>query len=134
LTKGNFIMNKSTLLAVAALALASGAFAAGDHKHDDHTPRHGGLVSPGKQADFELVAKPDVIQLYLSDHGKPMDVSNAAAKVTLLSGADKQEVELKPVGDKLEAKGSFKTAAGTKIVAVVSKSGKTLGTARFTMK
>jgi hypothetical protein len=134
LTKGDFIMNKSTLLAVAALALASGAFAAGDHKHDDHTPRHGGLVSPGKQADFELVAKPDVIQLYLSDHGKPMDTSNAAAKVTLLNGADKQEVELKPVGDKLEAKGSFKVGPGTKIVAVVSKAGKTLGTARFTMK
>lgn len=91
-------------------------------------------MSPGKQADFELVARPDVLQLYLSDHGKPMDASKATAKLTLLAGTEKQEVELKPAGDKLEAAGSFKVAAGTKVVAVVSNGGKTLGTARFTLK
>ena len=96
--------------------------------------RHGGLVAPGKEADFELVAKPDALQLYLSDHGKPMDLSKASAKLTLLAGTEKTEVELKPAGDKLEAKGSFKVAAGTKAVAVVTNAGKTLGTARFTLK
>ena len=45
----------------------------------------------------------------------------------------KQEVELKPVGDKLEAKGSFKVPAGTKVVAVVSLAGKS-STARFVLK
>ncbi len=54
------------------------------------------------------MAKPTVIQLYLRDHGKPADVSKATAKVTLLTGTEKQEVELKPAGDKLEANGSFK--------------------------
>ncbi|CAN7616517.1 hypothetical protein LJR290_004640 [Variovorax sp. LjRoot290] len=127
-------MKKQAWMAALALAVAGGAFAAGDHKHDDHTPRHGGLVAPGKEADFELVAKPDTLQLYLSDHGKPMDLSKASAKVTLLEDAEKTEVELKPAGDKLEAKGSFKVAAGTKAVAVVTNSGKTLGTARFTLK
>ena len=123
-------MKKQAWMAALALAVAGGAFAAGDHKHDDHTPRHGGLVAPGKEADFELVAKPDTLQLYLSDHGKPMDLSKASAKVTLLADAEKTEVELKPAGDKLEAK----VAAGTKAVAVVTNSGKTLGTARFTLK
>jgi hypothetical protein len=126
-------MKKRTLLASLFLALGGNALAAGEHK-DDHAPRHGGIVSPGKQADFELVAKPDVLQLYLSDHGKPMDSSKASAKLTLLAGSDKQEVELLPTGDRLEAKGSFKVAAGTKVVAVVSSAGKTLGTARFTLK
>lgn len=121
-----------TLVAAAALLVGGHALAGG--KHDDHTPKHGGLVVEGKQADFELVAKPEVIHLYLRDHGKAMSAAKASAKVTLLSGSDKQEVTLVPAGDKLEAKGSFKVAAGTKVVAVVTSDGKSLGTARYTLK
>lgn len=127
-------MKRLTWMAALALAAASPAYAAGDHKHDNHAPRHGGMVVPGKAADFELVAKPDALHLYVSDHGKPMDLSKASAKVTLLAGAEKTDVELKPAGDKLEAKGSFKVPAGTRVVAVVTNAGKTLGTARFTLK
>ena len=118
-----------------ALALASSARAVGDKHHgaDDHKPRHGGVVAPTKQMDFELVAKPTVIQLYLSDHGKTFDVSKASAKLTLLSGTDKQEVELKPAGGKLEATGNFKVGPGTKAVAVVTSAGKPM-TARFALK
>lgn len=124
-------MKLSQLVATLALVAAGAAFAGGNH--DDHKPTHGGIVVDGKAMDYELVAKPDVLQLYLSDHGKAMDTSKATAKLTLLAGADKQEVELKPVGDKLEAKGSFKVAAGTKVVAVVSLAGKS-STARFVLK
>lgn len=133
-SKKGIFMKKQAWIAALALAAAGGAFAAGDHKHDDHKPRHGGLVAPGKEADLELVARPDALQLYLSDHGKPMDLSKASARLTLLAGTEKTEVELKPAGDRLEAKGSFKVAAGTKAVAVVTNAGKTLGTARFTLK
>ncbi|WP_246262282.1 hypothetical protein [Aromatoleum evansii] len=84
--------------------------------------------------DLELVAKHDLIQLHLRDHGKPADVTNGGAKLTLLAGADKQEVELKPAGDRLEAKGNFKVGAGTKLVAVVTLPGKPTTTARFTLK
>jgi hypothetical protein len=121
--------------AVALTLMLSGAvFAADkhDHGHEDK-PLHGGLVTEIKDVDYELVAKPDVLQLYVRDHGKPVDVSKATAKITLLAGTDKQEVELKPSGDKLEAKGSFKVAAGTKIVAQVNAAGKT-ATARFALK
>lgn len=127
-------MKKFALMAALTLAAAATAYAAGGDKHDDHAPRHGGVVVPGKAADFELVAKPDVLHLYVSDHGKPMDISKASAKVTLLAGTEKTDVELKPAGDKLEVKGSFKVPAGTKVVAVVTNAGKTLGTARFTLK
>jgi hypothetical protein len=121
--------------AVALTLMLSGAvFAADkhDHGHEDK-PLHGGLVTEIKDMDYELVAKPDVIQLYVRDHGKPVDVSKATAKITLLSGTDKQEVELKPSGNKLEAKGSFKVTAGTKVVAQVNAAGKT-ATARFALK
>jgi hypothetical protein len=101
---------------------------------DDHAPKHGGVMVPGKEADYELVATADVIRLYVTDHGKPMELSKASAKLTLLSGADKQEVELKPASGMLEAKGAFKVGPGTRAVAVISNGGKTLGTARFALK
>lgn len=123
-------MRKTAILFTLLAALGGGAWAEGDH----HKPMHGGLLQPGKQADYELVARPDVLQLYLSDHGKKMDHSRASAKLTLLAGKDKQEVTLSPAGDKLEAKGAFKVDAGTKVVAVVTNGGKALGTARFQLK
>ena len=128
-------MKMHAVLASVALALAGSAFAAGD-KHDhahEHKPLHGGVVVEVKDIDYELVAKPTVIQLHLRDHGKPADVSKATAKVTMLSGTEKQEVELKPAGDKLEATGNFKVGAGTKAVAVVSVAGKA-ATVRFSIK
>ncbi len=119
----------------ALMLMASGVvFAADkhDHGHKDE-PLYGGLVTEIKDVDYELVAKPEVLQLYMRDHGKPVDVSKATAKVTLLSGSDKQEVELKPSGNKLEAKGSFKVTPGTKVVAQVNLANKA-ATARFVLK
>jgi len=124
-------MKTQALLASIALALAGSAFAAGD-KHD-HKPLHGGVVVEVRDMDYELVAKPTVIQLHLRDHGKAADLTKATAKLTLLTGTEKQEVELKPAGDKLEATGSFKVGPGTKAVAVVTIAGKP-ATARFTLK
>ena len=101
----------------ALMLMASGVVFAADkhaHGHEDK-PLHGGLITEIKDVDYELVAKPDVLQLYVRDHGKPVDVSKATAKITLLSGGDKQEVELKPSADRLEAKGSFKVTPGTKV-------------------
>lgn len=128
-------MKKHALFASLTLALAGSAFAAGD-KHDhahEHKPLHGGVVVEVKDMDYELVAKPTTIRLFLRDHGKAADVSKASAKVTLLTGTEKQEVELMPAGDKLEATGSFKVGTGTKAVAVVTVAGKP-ATARFTLK
>ena len=123
---------RSLLLAVSLVSAASTALAHGDEHA--HTPLHGGVVTEVKDMDYELVAKPGVVQLYLRDHGKPADVTKASAKLTLLAGTDKQDVELKPAGDRLEATGSFKTAAGTKAVVVVRMDGKPASTARFTLR
>lgn len=120
------------IFAALALATTATAFAAEDHVHAI-TPMHGGTVVVVKDIEFELVAKPDALQLHLRDHGKPVNVSQGSAKLTLLAGTDKQEVELKPIGDKLEAKGSFKVAANTKVIAIVSLGGKS-STARFVLK
>ena len=124
-------MKTQAFFASIMLTLAGSTYAAGD-KHD-HKPLHGGVVVEGKAMDYELVAKPTVIQLHLRDHGKAADLTKATAKITLLTGTEKQEVELKPAGDKLEATGSYKVGPGTKAVAVVTVAGK-LATARFTLK
>jgi hypothetical protein len=123
-------MKPQAFLAAIGLTLAIGAQAGGEH----HNPKHGGIVTEAKAFDLELVAKPATVQLHLRGHdGKALDVSKSSAKLTLLAGSDKQEVELKPAGDKLEANGNFKVGAGTKAVAVVNHAGKPT-TARFTLK
>ncbi len=121
-----------TFAFVLALGLTASVQAADRHGHD-HQPLHGGVVAEVKDVDYELVAKPDLVQLYVRDHGKTPDLSKASAKLVLLAGTEKQEVELKPVGDLLEARGSFKVPAGTKAVAQGTIAGKAF-TARFVLK
>jgi uncharacterized Zn-binding protein involved in type VI secretion len=112
-----------------ASAIVSPAFAA-----EDHAPKHGGIVVETKAGDLELVAKPELIVIHVSDHGKPMKLSSGSGKVTVFNGNDKSEAPLALVGDKLEAKGNFKVGAGTKVLAEVSLNGKPAASARFTLK
>lgn len=128
--KNTFIkLTVATSLALTGWA----AMAAGNHGHG-HDPKFGGVVVETKAGDLEIVAKPDTLQIYISDHGKPIKVDGAKAKITLLNGTEKSEAELLPAGDKLEAKGVFKVAKGTKGVAVVTLTGKPPATARFQVK
>jgi hypothetical protein len=122
-------MKIKTILLAAAIALAGPAFA-----KDDHAAKHGGIFVETKALDFEIVAKPDVIHVYVADHGKPVKLDGAKGKVTLLNGSEKTEVDLVPAGDKLEAKGAFKVAKGTKGIASVTLAGKSAATARFEVK
>jgi hypothetical protein len=115
-------------------ALLACAFALPLQAADDHAPKHGGVVVETKAGDMELVAKPDVIVIHVSDHGKPMKVTSASGKVTVFNGNDKTEAPLTLVGDKLEAKGSFKIAPGTKVLAEAAVNGKPAVAARFTLK
>jgi len=135
----------ASIVTLGLTAALTPAWAADDHKGHDHEskggahaheakPRFGGVVTVVKDVNYELVAKPDVLQLYISDHGKPVELKGASAKLTLLSASDKGEATLSPAGDKLEARGSYKIGAGTKVVAQVSVPGQTPGSVRFTIK
>jgi hypothetical protein len=124
----------ATLFAAVALSAATTpvVFAGGAHDHD---PQYGGIRTGGKSFDAELVAKTDLITIYVSDHGKPMMSKGLKAKITLLNGAEKTEAELTAVGEnKLEAKGTFVVAKGTKAVAIITPVGKSANTFRFEMK
>jgi hypothetical protein len=127
-------MKSKYLLAALALAASGAAFAAGDHSHASK-PEHGGVVADAGDIGYELVARPDTLTLHLRDHGKPVKTEGAGAKLTLLSGTEKSEAVLVPAGDgKLEAKGTFKVAAGTKVVALVTLPGKKPANVRFALK
>lgn len=119
----------SILSIVIAIAAAFPASAAEDHKS-----QHGGIIVETKSADLELVAKPDLITIHVSDHGKPMKLISATGKVIVFNGNDKTEVPLAIVGDRLEAKGIFKVVAGTKVLTDVAINGKPPVAARFTIK
>lgn len=126
------IFNIRTTLLASLIAISTvPALAAGNH---GHAPKFGGVVVQTKAGDVEIVAKTDSIQIHVTDHGKAMKLDGAKAKVTLLNGTEKSEAELVLTGDKLEAKGAFKVAKGTKGIAVITLAGKPPFTARFEVK
>ena len=122
---------RTALLATSIVFYGASAMAAGEHSHK---PRFGGVVVETKAGDIEIVAKPDSLQIYITDHGKARKLDGAKAKVTLLNGSEKSEADLVAAGDKLEAKGTFKVAKGTKGIAVVTLAGKAPVSARFDVK
>ncbi|MDD2885948.1 hypothetical protein [Methyloversatilis sp.] len=123
-------MKSIHLILAMTLGLSGLAFAAGGH---EHKPLHGGIVTEVRDMDYELVAKPEQIQLFVRDHDKPVNISKGSAKLTVLSGNQKQEISLLPDGDRFLAKGTFAITPGTKAVAQVSLDGSAV-TARFVLK
>lgn len=95
--------------------------------------KRGGVVQKANDITYELVAHADGAAVHIDDHGKPVSVAGASGKLTVLSGKDKSEAELKPAGDKLEAKG-IKLVSGSKVVASVTTADKKTVSVRFTVK
>ena len=121
------------IVCFSVFAFSGVAFAAGEHESAGK-PRHGGVVSVVQDMGYELVATKDSIRIYLDDHGKAPDINGATAKLTLLSGTKKQEVDLKSDGTALEAKGTYSVDPGTKAVAQINLKNKPTQSVRFTLK
>ncbi len=135
------IPGKTLAMLALLAALGSGAaFAAGGHEHahghaHEHTPLHGGIVAEAGDIDFELTIGAALTELYVRDHGKPLDTAGASAKLTLLDGAGKTELVLTPAaGGKFEAPGRASPAPGTKAVALVTLPGRKPVNVRFAWK
>ncbi|WP_341238103.1 hypothetical protein [uncultured Limnobacter sp.] len=76
-------------------------------QQDDHSmnPRHGGVVVEASHVQFELVNRPDGVQLFARDHGKPVDMSKAAGKLTvLLNNKEKLDIALTGQAESLSGK------------------------------
>ena len=81
-------MKVSTLLISLILSLSNAAWAGPSDA--EHKPMRGGVLVTVKDIDYELVANPTALRLFVRDHGKPVDVSKTTAKLTLRSGTEKQ--------------------------------------------
>lgn len=91
--------------------------------HEGHgKAQYGGVVAEAGMAQFEIVAKDGKVVVYASQHGVPLASAGASGKLTVLEGAKKSEIELKPAGDnRLEGKGA--AAAGAKLLVSVQLAG-----------
>ena len=97
--------------------------------------RHGGVVVQMGDMEYELVAKPDSLNLFVYDDDKPAATKGGKARVVLTAGNDKKVVELEPAGgNKFKAKGNFTVKPGSKAVATIELSGRNKEEASFTLK
>ena len=138
-------MKNFTIAAAVALALTTAAHAASDPKGHAHSAKasaahaheakaqHGGVVSVAKDMNCELVAKDSEVVLGISDHGAPVSLAGATARLALLSVTQKQGVALAPADNALRAKGAFTVAAGTKAVVSVQLKDQPKSFAKFTL-
>ena len=84
--------------------------------HAEHgQPQYGGVVAEAGEAQVEIVGKGGQISVYATNHGAPVATAGASGKLTVLVGAQKTEVLLKPAGDNRLA-GPGNAAAGAKLL------------------
>jgi hypothetical protein len=124
-----------SLFAAASLAAAlnvAPAFAGAGH---DHKPNYGGVVREVRDVAYELVARPDSLTLYVSDHGKPIPTQGARAEAVIYAGNAKTTVLLEPAGEnRMVAQGTFKVGVGVRVVTTTTLPGKTPAKAVFNLK
>lgn len=130
-------MKSPTLSLFAAASLvaildAAPAFADAGH---DHSPKYGGVVRELHNVSYELVARPDALTLYVSDHGKPVPTRGATADAVIYAGSGKTSVKLEPAGEnRMVAQGNFKVGVGVRVVLTATLPGKTPAKATFNLK
>lgn len=134
-------MNRRTFLSLAALsaaptALTGNAFAQG-HKHGGHSHSHegknGGVVVDAGDFHVELVAKQDVIDIYIGDEDeKPISVAGYKALAIFAVAGKSQRVALEPVeGKRLSGKSPVALPAKFKGAVQITPPGKRAFTAKF---
>jgi hypothetical protein len=128
-------MMKSVLFSFVALVLLGTASINTAKAHGGTQPEHGGVVQLVGDMTFELVARPDGVELYVEDDGEEVNSADLAAKLTIVNAGAKSEVVLAPAaGNKFEAKG-VKIASGAKVTALLTlKDKQSKIAANFTIK
>lgn len=94
-----------TFISISAATLLALTLQAPAQAHENHgQPMYGGVVAEAVEAQFELVPQGNKAVVYVTQHGVPQSTTGASGKLTVLSGANKTEAELKPAGqNRMEA-------------------------------
>ena len=119
----------SSLLLAAALAAPAAVMAHAEHGQ----PQYGGIFAEAGEAQLELVNQAGKVALHVTQHGAPVPVQGGKARLTVLEGGAKRELQLAPAAEnRLEAAASLKP--GAKVVAAVELPGRKPLQARFEVK
>ena len=111
---------KTVLFSFLAMTLLCGAPFNTARAHGGTQPEHGGVVQLVGDMTFELVARPDGVELYVEDDGEEVNSAELAAKLTIVDAGAKSEVVLTPAtGNKFEARG-VKIGPGAKVTALLT--------------
>ena len=88
--------------------------------HNGTKPEHGGVVQIVGDMSFELVTGGTGVELFVEDDGDEINSAEFAAKLTIVDGAAKSDVQMTPAsGNKFEAKG-VKIAKGAKVAVLLT--------------
>jgi hypothetical protein len=122
---------KNVVLAILlGIGIQMSVVAGSGHDHGkDHKAMHGGLLYQATY-DYELVVRDGEVKLFVTDHGKPIELSGATARMTILVGNKKTDIDMVPAGAFFSAKTTLKPEKGAKAVVQMKISGK-VSTARF---
>lgn len=116
---------KSILLATSLFIAVPFALA-----HGSLEPEHGGIVKEKHDLVFELVKMDGKVNLYLRDHGEPVDAKSVDGSITVLSSGKKQDIALQYVsGNQLVAKADIEK--GAKLLVKVKMKGHHAITVRY---
>lgn len=117
-------MNAKKQLTVLAALFALNLPLAEVYAHASHgQPQFGGVVAEAGEAQFEVVGKDGQIIVHVTNHGAPVETAGASGKLTVLAGAAKSEVDLKPAGtNRLQGAGNL--PSGAKLLLQVQLAGK----------
>lgn len=128
-------MKLSILSLATALGLATALIAPTALAGAGHGPQHGGVAREAMRVTYELVARPDSLTLYVSDHGRPLPTRGATAEAVVYAGNDKIAVKLEPAGgNRMAARGAFKVGVGVRVVVTATLPGKPAARVSFSLK
>ncbi|MFA7241314.1 MAG: hypothetical protein WC091_14480 [Sulfuricellaceae bacterium] len=124
----------ASLFSVLCLLSSVPCYAHSDEYLDSQPTPHGGQMHMAGPYHFELLAQPNELTVYLTDHaGAKIPSSGATGNATVLSGKTKASIKLQPSGDNvLKGSGQFELAPDMKVVVSVTMPGKSPEQARFT--
>jgi hypothetical protein len=124
-------INRLISVLIIAAGFITPAWAGPNH---DLKPKHGGIVAESRDITLELVVLGDQVNLYISDHGKALNMKELNGKLTILSGSVKTEHNFVPAEQYLTATGMATLPKGSILIATITGyQGKTLN-ARFVYK
>ena len=115
---------------VGAFLLSSGVAVA----HGNTRPLHGGVIQMMGEVSFELVVRPEGVEVYLVDDGEDVGTEGLTAKLTIAHEGATTEAALKPGGGNRFVGQGVKLPGGARVTVIVTlEDNASRWTARFTI-